>query len=180
LHETYEELNGIFVQGASGHLAHVNINVDKRLTNGTPVIYESLIIENELDQRRVREGLPGQLIELENPPSCIIVRCPSLELSVQDQQLNWPNSHTMLEENVLIPIFATSGKEVELDKNRKVKMKSFDVELGFSITFHKVQGQTIEKIIIDLNHRPGKSLGHLCINSVFVALSRVRSSESIR
>ena len=56
---------------------------------------------------------------------------------------------------------------------------NFQYELGFSATFHKVQGITVDKIILDLARRPSM-LGRLDFSAVYVALSRVRTLDGIR
>jgi hypothetical protein len=140
-------------------------------------------LQNEEDQARVRAARAGEVVHLSEPPVAILVRCPSIEASVAARQIQWPEDHTLVDGSVVIPIFQ-SKKATEIKRKGPIstttfKMFGFDVELGFSVTFHKIQGQTIDKLVIDLNKRP-KELGHLSINAVFVALSRVRTSQSIR
>jgi hypothetical protein len=55
----------------------------------------------------------------------------------------------------------------------------FSFQLGFSMTVHKAQGRTIDKVILDLHYKTNhfKRLG---FDGIFVALSRVRSRSSIR
>jgi len=48
------------------------------------------------------------------------------------------------------------------------------VELGFAVTPEKAQGQTLERVILDLN------CTRLSVASLYVAASRVRSSEHVR
>lgn len=48
------------------------------------------------------------------------------------------------------------------------------------MTFHKAQGQTLQKVILDINHRPGKSLGMLSFYALYVEISRVQQSNDIR
>ena len=50
--------------------------------------------------------------------------------------------------------------------------------LTFSITYHKIHGQTVNKIILDLNSSPSKALD---LPSVYVGgISRVRNSSDMR
>ena len=55
----------------------------------------------------------------------------------------------------------------------------FSFQLGFSMTVHKAQGRTIDKVVLDLHYKTNhfKRLG---FDGIFVALSRVRSRSSIR
>ncbi len=52
------------------------------------------------------------------------------------------------------------------------------VELGFTITLHKIQGQTCEKLIVDINDRP--FIPHINFQGLHVAMSRVRRSAALR
>jgi hypothetical protein len=56
------------------------------------------------------------------------------------------------------------------------------LELGFAITFHKVQGRTMPKLILDLNHRPGKknNISNLDYFGFYVGFTRVSHSSNIR
>ena len=56
---------------------------------------------------------------------------------------------------------------------------SMQYELAYCFTFHKIQGVTVDEIVLDLGKRP-HVLGHLDFFGVYVALSRVRSLEGIR
>lgn len=51
-------------------------------------------------------------------------------------------------------------------------------ELGFAITFHKIQGQTCDKLIVDLNKRPFQP--KVSFDTFYVAISRVRHSSDLR
>ena len=56
------------------------------------------------------------------------------------------------------------------------------LELGFAITFHKVQGRTMQKLILDINYRPGKNhlIGNLDFFGFYVGFTRVSNSKNIR
>ena len=54
------------------------------------------------------------------------------------------------------------------------------VELACAVTFRKVQGRTMSKIILDLNHRPGKGMGQVTFEGFYVGMSRGRQSNDIR
>ena len=63
---------------------------------------------------------------------------------------------------------------------RQVKVKAHSVEMAFAVTVHKMQGQTKELLIIDLNHRPSPTLQQIIFQGLYVALSRVKKSSNIR
>jgi hypothetical protein len=52
------------------------------------------------------------------------------------------------------------------------------VELGFSVTFHKIQGKTMDKIVLQINFRAFTPT--LTFNQLYTGLSRVFASENIR
>ena len=53
------------------------------------------------------------------------------------------------------------------------------VELAFAITYHKLQGQTLQKVILDINMRPN-SLKRLDFYSFYVGMTRVEYANNIR
>ena len=59
-----------------------------------------------------------------------------------------------------------------------VYAKAHNVELGFAITLHKIQGQTCSKIILDLNKRTSQP--YLDFSGLYVGLSRVKKSDDLR
>ena len=50
---------------------------------------------------------------------------------------------------------------------------------AFAVTFHKVQGATIQKAVLELNKRP-KKLGALSFGSLYVAMTRVKQFDGLR
>ena len=64
-------------------------------------------------------------------------------------------------------------------QNRILKFDSLPYDLRFAVTFHKAQGQTMGKVILDVRSRP-KLLGRLVFSSFYVGLSRVKEGEHIR
>ena len=62
------------------------------------------------------------------------------------------------EGKVIIPIGNSSTKHTKFGLNKQLKFGNFSVDTAFSITYHKIQGQTLERIIIDLNHIPSSRM----------------------
>jgi hypothetical protein len=100
-----DELHSLFVQGVSGYLVRTNLNVRKRLVNGTPVLYESLVIESEEDNRLIRNAAAGEVITLSRPPKALVIRCPTIEASVREGHFAWPQDHSLDDRKVLIPLY---------------------------------------------------------------------------
>ena len=62
----------------------------------------------------------------------------------------------------------------------KLVRKTHPVSLGFSITFHKVQGQTLDRVVLALHKRSPNQLLSLKFEMLYVALTRVRQGDHIR
>ena len=56
----------------------------------------------------------------------------------------------------------------------------FPYELAFAVTFHKLQGQTIAKLVLVLSQHPVYDKQLMTYASLFVAFSRVRHGADIR
>ena len=64
-------------------------------------------------------------------------------------------------------------------KSRALLASTSGFELGFGVTFHKMQGKTVDKIILCLNKTP-RSLGTLTCAGLYVGLTRVRRNADMR
>ena len=62
----------------------------------------------------------------------------------------------------------------------KLNYRSHHVALAFAFSFHKLQGKTIDKLILVLKEHKGRKLLTISFEALYVALSRVRSCEEIR
>ena len=118
-----------------------------------------------------------QDIQLKYPPKFIIV-------SVPEARPEEFIGRTLVPNRVVIPVpLFNVPEKISLmlpgrPKEDVVLYRPHAVELRFAITVHKVQGQTCDKIIIQLNKR--NFMPYVTFNMLYVSLSRVRNSESIR
>ena len=62
----------------------------------------------------------------------------------------------------------------------KIRYNAFPFDLRFAITYHKVQGQTMNKVILFLHERTTKQLAALQWESLYVAYTRVKNANGIR
>ena len=75
---------------------------------------------------------------------------------------------------------------LKLDYNKKwvqgvkINYNAFPFELRFAITYHKVQGQTMDKVILFLHERTSRQLAPLQWESLYVAYTRVQNGKDIR
>ena len=176
LYESNPQLHGFFVQGAPGILLE-NLNATSGLANGTPAILDSLLFSNDDERSIVKKLLsaaqPGQFIQIP-VPSAIIATFPTLN------RHEW--KHESLHDDIVkIPLAYKSHikNRIKYAKKQYVNYKSHMIDLAFAITYHKVQGQTLDKIILDLNKRPS-SLKQLDFHAFYVGMTRVELPQNIR
>lgn len=125
-----------------------NLNPTKGLANGTDLTLHSLTFFNqrELDlvSQKVSSALPGEVIEVPLPFSVnVLAKIRSSE-------------GTFLQE---IPILLNERQTYVKFANASVPIKSFPIELGFSYTFHKIQGKTLNRIILCINSQSLPKVG---------------------
>lgn len=179
LYATSPQFKGIFVAGAPTFLMS-NINPKRGLTNGTPVTFHSLVLDPKEDhQRMLTAMIEGNTedVHLQYNPIHILVKITNAN-PVDFIGL------TAVEGEVVIPLSQThTSKTFPITvpgKLNKIKLQttSHGIDLGFSVTLHKIQGQTCSKLIVDLNHRP--FMPQVTFPELYVAVSRVRRGEDLR
>lgn len=176
------EMLGMFVPGAPTQ----NINPGKGLANGTPVTMHSLCLREGTElEHEVLTAEPGHIIMMSPGELPLAINVEVTAATVDAAA--WPAAETMEEGKIVIPVrMESKSKEVKLPPCRqngrpvpgfKVRVRRHAVELGFSITFHKVQGKTLVRAILDLNKRPG--MPYMTYNMLSIALTRVREGKHI-
>jgi len=178
LHDKEPDLQGIFVEGAPAHLSD-NLNATSGLANGTPVILHSILLSEEDDPDSYREQVanasPGEVIDIP-VPFAVIVEIPNI-----DHATFGLKHKSLVDGKVVIPLTYKSDTKNKIEiEDQKIHYKSHSYQIAFGVTFHKVQGQTVPKIILDLNKRPGRALGCLDFHGLYVGLTRVQYCADIR
>ena len=197
INELYQENTGLwgyFVRGAPGYV-NANVNPEKKIGNGTYVRFHSLVLsdsESEESRHRVQsqldqpDGLRPPCITLEEPPHAINVE-------VRVKTSDWPEGQTCClfrvdhddgTSTVVIPM-EVSRETAKVDIGfgpwggaRKVEATTHNVDVGFGVTFHKTQGKTMSKVIVDLNERRFKP--PVTLSGAYVALTRVTKGDDMR
>ena len=178
-YKQFPALTNYFVKNAPGYLIE-NINPSLGLANGTKIVYESLVLDPRDDPIAISHRIATEInpdIILNYPPIYVIVSVPDAD---PDRFLNT----TLVEGKVVIPVkTVVRGKFINIPRRRgekpfKVWYTPHNCELGFAVTVHKIQGQTLDRVIIDLNYRPFQP--QFGFHALMVAVSRVRSSCNIR
>jgi hypothetical protein len=150
------------------------------LANGTPLVLHSVVFKDDEGSAHwnelIRNAPAGEVIEIP-VPHAVIVTVPSID------PIRWAQDghKTVVPGNVVIPLVNKANRKNTIDfgDGIKVSYKSHMHDLAFAVTYHKMQGQTVSKIILDLNRRP-RSLGCLDFHAFYVGISRVKHSDHIR
>ena len=178
-YKEYPALINYFVKGAPGYIIE-KINPGINLANGPKVILESIIIDDRDDPDAIQTRLTTEIspsIILKHPPQGILVSVPGADIARFSTMTMEPGA-------VVIPIGLVrrakdlKGARIKNGVKRDLYYLPHNVDIGFAVTVHKVQGQTCSKIILDLNYRPFNP--QLDFHSVIVMVSRVRTDENIR
>jgi hypothetical protein len=166
IYDEYPELTMYVVPGAPGLLTS-NMNVDRGLSNGTRVTFHSVVCDDPTGWENYQAACPGEIVLFNISPTAINVEVPTVDF---EQSMSISPTH------MIIPLTLRKNPE-SVEGHSKFKYFDFGVDMAFAVTFYKVQGQTLERIIIDLNSHGQASVG---IAQVYVGISRVKKFEHIR
>jgi hypothetical protein len=188
-----------FVEGASGFLTET-LNGELALVNGAPITMHSLTFSTKQEHDIVRERIMrgdfqyGDEIVIDIP-ACVNVEVnrslDGKQVTERRQcQLDVLQTLSNHKRKIIIPLVASKGHKKPKSFNffnqstiqpySEVQIQNqFSFQLGFSMTVHKAQGRTIDKVVLDLHYKPNYNK-RLKFDGIFVALSRVRCRSSIR
>ena len=194
LYSTHNALTSHFVPGVVSYLCY-NRNTLRGQVNGARCIAHSLNLHPDEDKIRtekgmppledsIREARPGSLVQLALPPLAINVLFPDVDASKYSaaDALAFQDGQPIVSMK-LSPYSCTQPVQSwELIHRRTYPLKmvaysNHGLDPGFSITYHKILGRTIDRLILDLNKYPNGKLTHAM---VLVGLSRVRDLTHIR
>lgn len=174
---------GFFVAGAPIYLT-ANISsaaTRKGVCNGASATLHSLTFDDAtlpgvLEEITIQLNSPtcgaGSVIWISHQPSSVNVVMPTARLQPTE---------SLLPEQQVIPLLPLRGANhtVLIDGTTcSVCPREFGYELGFAVTFHKVQGKTLSKVLINFNKMP--SPPHITFEFAYVALTRVRRGSDVR
>lgn len=175
-------LRGAFVPGAPAYLArNISSGATRRgICNGAAVLMHSLSFEDPAHADAVRRlaaaAQPGEVVWLPHLPLSV-----NVELTAAH---DWPADLSLVAagERPVIPITAVPGDAVAVTlpdgRTGTVVPHEHALDLAFAVTFHKLQGRTIDRLIVNLNQPPQAPF--LSFESVYVALTRVRRGDHLR
>ena len=176
------ELSFYFVKGAPVAVTE-NVNIIHHIANGTRGKLDSITLHpsiSEQEWRKIYMCQPGEIHWLPDGAYPVSVNIAFDHIAID----TWNSQWTLNLDKVVIPFSLCSDSSARIAKTGQLKksqcfIRTFLCELAFAVTFHKVQGRTENKVIIDFNS-VGKR-GRICdLASFYVAVSRVRNSGDIR
>ena len=177
LQEDEPRLTAYFVPGAPILLTD-NLNPSSGLANGTPAFLHSLTFHTTAERQTfnnlIRNAQAGEEITID-PPYAVNVSLPHIHHET------WLQKHLSISsEEVVIPLLVESHVDNIVKVNdQNIYFNAHMYDLAFSLTYHKTQGQTKDKIILDLNYRPGH-MGNVNFHGMYVGFTRVNFADNIR
>ena len=154
----YSYLCCFFVRGAKCVLSE-NLCTSLGYAKGTQGVLDSVIWDPDDGEVPMIERLPKGEVTTVRQPKFILVR-------VKEK---------------LIPIGYCNGRfkcKVK-QKIRFINFRMHPVDLLFAVTYHKLQGVTLDKLILAINKHPNYRL-RLVLSSLYVGISRVHKLEEVR
>lgn len=145
----------------------MNVETDLDVANGSRGIVTGIILD---ENEPITTGT--RIVKLKNPPACIMVKLDHGE-----------RIHLQGLEAKTVPIFPTTqviriSKRKDENKGFQVTRKQFCLTPAYAFTDYRAQGQTLEKVIVDIYPPPtGPPLTNF---NIYVALSRSRGQQGIR
>ena len=190
LYENDPRLWGYFIQGQTAFLSE-NVQPERRVSNGTEVVFDSLILGGESSEMEAREdedgdiehgrfyeqviadAKPGSVVTIHRPPFAVNVRLPG-RTPCEFSDCNVDSTGN----GVVVPI-TEMKKTTQLTcflpgvgKLPGITVNSHGVEPSSSATCYKAQGRTMPRVLADLGNPPDKQ--PWTFEALFVFLSRVR------
>jgi len=156
-----------------------NIATLHGLANGTPARVHSVTTDNTDDTHRIASAAPGTVVVI-NAPASVNVQLEGAAAAGWGANPRLPGTG----DAVVVPL-QRSGQpnhvniaERSSTFSSSVDVSTFPFELAFAVTYHRVQGRTLDRAVLDLE--PRSIAPHLNLFMLFVGASRVRSRETLR
>lgn len=190
-----------FTKGAPVDVTR-NISVRKGVVNNGRGVYYALGWRDDAVHRAMvdfmkkaeynaaHEDGPIEVL-LEHPPDVVFVEFDRKDVG-EETSSTWPANETSVPGRVVLPFFANAGDDKRANSDRKFLTSSlavsmalhkrlrpmrFDLTLGFAVTQWKVQGMTVDKLVVYLP--PRKRAPHYNSFGLYVMFSRVKAAGDI-
>ena len=169
-----------FCMGAPALINSNKNPVGTGIVNGYRVLLHSLVWKENPWRGPEKGWKPGQIFEVHRPSYMVVIKDPdvtkkNLDTTITGKESEEDNDNVDPE---LIPLRTDHYKTWV--QGVKIQYNAFPLDLRFAITYHKVQGQTMDKVILFLHERKSKQLAPLQWESLYVAYTRVKRGDDIR
>ena len=199
IYSTHLALTSYFVVGVICSITE-NLSQHRGIVNGAQCVMHSLTPDPAEDAERakrlrpdntpmpplhecIRAAKPGEMIELVLPPVSV-----NVTLSSEEHKNSFSASDTLVQGQLVIPMFLSHYTQHEAlkpwellhrhrDPFKSISFLTHSLEPRYAVTYHKMQGQTVTRLIIDLNKWPHGRLTH---SQLLVGLTRVRDMAHCR
>ena len=121
-----------------------------------------MFLRNDPDKRFVN-GTIGKVVRLEDDKITVLVEEGGAQRQVETERQEWEILKYKIDES----------KPEEISTETLGSFKQFPLRLAWSVTIHKAQGKTFDRVVIDLGR------GAFEHGQTYVALSRCRTLEGI-
>ncbi len=147
------------VIGCPCYITRNNNSAATGIVNGSYGCVHSISWNKEDDVDEIPQGLPGEIIEVPVPKTInVFLKGEVVPVGAYCETTTKKNAQS----------------SVYLQRNRH------QVDLGFAVTYHKIQGQTLDQVILVMHRRKSKQLLSMCFEMLYVAVTRVRRASDIR
>jgi hypothetical protein len=188
-----ERLFGTFVVGAPAYLTK-NISAEATelgIHNGTRCMLHAIGYSTSARQQTFNDAIAaggvGEFVWVETPDFIVVDIGPILGLASAPRTAEGnvlltlaPGETDMFNVIATISVPADAGG-VALEPRThlsSVTVQTFDFDLSWSLTYAKLQGATLERLVIDLTHYDVPP--YATFEMILVALSRVRTGDGLR
>ena len=152
-----KELVKYFVAGAKCHLTE-SLETKLGLGKGTPGMLIGVAWKNKQDEQQLDKLPIGKITDVKQP-DYIVIEIDKRKIAIKPK--------------------ATSFEDT---KNERRRYLAHEFELSAAVTFHKMQGKTVDKTILSLNstNKISKRIFPISISSLYVGCSRVHEHDELR
>jgi hypothetical protein len=177
--DEHDNLSFYFVPGAPV-MCKDNVSPCFGIANGTQAVLHSLSLNPEkvdVDEvwSNIHNASPGELFYLDELPL-------SVNIVLNNASLEFDPNTSLLSDVQVVPMLLNTRSHRKLKVAGKSKLRQltyydFGVDLAFAMTYFKVQGLTLDRVILDLNTTVMPKIN---VAALYVGLSRVRCADHIR
>jgi hypothetical protein len=159
------------------------------IANGTRCTLAGLAFEDPVKHRelvqQIQQAAPGSTVVLSEEPDFVIVNVgpvgdapPDLPVADDGGLLLPLKASATAEDDALTVMCRSDGIGGTIGSLKHATLNTFFFDLTFCLTFHKLQGMSLRRLLLDLSKPVNPP--HHCFESVLVAASRIGEGKYLR